>query len=228
MDAQLGRVLDALDRDRFRREHDRRAVGRPRLAPGRPRHVVQTHQLRAGRAHPADRRRPGRGPGRREDRRAGRDGGHLSDAVRTGGPARAARARRRELRRRAERSRGDRPRTPSSTSIRAANCWAAPSARARYRLVEWKKIGEPADTAVLELYDYEADPEETKNLADDKPEVVAQLRAILAQQPEAKPQVRAARTASASKNGRRSRRPPSRSRTAPPCSPNATRTATAN
>lgn len=62
---------------------------------------------------------------------------------------------------------------------------------ARYRLVEWKKIGDPADTAVLELYDYEADPEETKNLAADKPDTVAQLRAILAQQPEAKPQVRA-------------------------------------
>ena len=62
----------------------------------------------------------------------------------------------------------------------------------RYRLVEWKKIGDPADTAVLELYDYEADPEETKNLAADQPEVVAQLRAILAQQPEAKPQVRPA------------------------------------
>ena len=63
---------------------------------------------------------------------------------------------------------------------------------ARYRLVEWKKIGEPADTAVLELYDYEADPEETKNLALDKPDVVAQLRTILSRQPEAKPQVRTA------------------------------------
>ncbi|MBI5395950.1 MAG: sulfatase-like hydrolase/transferase [Verrucomicrobia bacterium] len=63
---------------------------------------------------------------------------------------------------------------------------------ARYRLVEWKKIGEPADTAVMELYDYENDSDETKNLAADKPGVVAQLRAILAKQPEAKPQVRAA------------------------------------
>jgi len=62
---------------------------------------------------------------------------------------------------------------------------------ARYRLVEWKEIGKPADTAVLELYDYETDPDETKNLAADKPEIVAQLRAILARQPEAKPQVRA-------------------------------------
>jgi len=45
---------------------------------------------------------------------------------------------------------------------------------------------------VLELYDYEADSDETKNLAADKPEVVAQLRAILAKQPEAKPQVKTA------------------------------------
>ena len=60
----------------------------------------------------------------------------------------------------------------------------------RYRLVEWKKIGAPADSAVLELYDYEADPAETKNLAAGKPDVVAQLRALLAAQPEAKPQIR--------------------------------------
>ncbi len=60
---------------------------------------------------------------------------------------------------------------------------------ARYRLVEWKKPGAPADTAVLELYDYQDDPAETKNLAAAQPEVVAQLREILAKQPEAKPQV---------------------------------------
>jgi len=59
----------------------------------------------------------------------------------------------------------------------------------RYRLVEWKKIGEPAESAVLELYDYEADPEETRNHASDRPDVVAQLRALLAGQAEAKPQV---------------------------------------
>lgn len=63
---------------------------------------------------------------------------------------------------------------------------------ARYRLVEWKTIGEPVESAELELYDYQADPEETQNLADQQPEIVAQLRAILAAQPEAKPQIRAA------------------------------------
>jgi iduronate 2-sulfatase len=61
----------------------------------------------------------------------------------------------------------------------------------RYRLVEWKKHGAAADTAELELYDYEADPQETKNLASTQPEVVARLRAILAKQPEAKPQISA-------------------------------------
>ncbi len=59
----------------------------------------------------------------------------------------------------------------------------------RYRLVEWKTIGASPDTAMIELYDYETDPAEAKNLATDKPEVVTQLRAILSKQPEAKPQI---------------------------------------
>lgn len=61
----------------------------------------------------------------------------------------------------------------------------------RYRLVEWKKPGAPPETADLELYDYHADPAETKNLASEQPEVVAKLRAILAKQPEGKPQLSA-------------------------------------
>jgi iduronate 2-sulfatase len=58
----------------------------------------------------------------------------------------------------------------------------------RYRLVEWKAPGAPAEEAILELYDYQADPEESRNLAAEQPEVVAKLRAILAEHPEAKPQ----------------------------------------
>ena len=61
----------------------------------------------------------------------------------------------------------------------------------RYRLVEWKKPGTAADTAELELYDYQADPAETRNLAAEQPEMVKALLAILANQPEARPQVRA-------------------------------------
>ncbi len=64
----------------------------------------------------------------------------------------------------------------------------------RYRFVEWKKPGAPAATAEIEVYDYSADPLETKNLAADQPEVVAQLRRILERQPEAKPQLRLADT----------------------------------
>ena len=60
----------------------------------------------------------------------------------------------------------------------------------RYRLVEWKVPGAAPDTAILELYDYADDPEETKNLAESHSQVVAQLRAILAKQLEAKPQLR--------------------------------------
>ena len=59
----------------------------------------------------------------------------------------------------------------------------------RYRLVEWKKPGAASETADLELYDYRADPLETRNLASEQPKVVAKLRALLAAQPEAKPQI---------------------------------------
>ncbi len=59
---------------------------------------------------------------------------------------------------------------------------------ADHRLVEWKKPGAPAEDAVLEIYDYKADPAETENLVARQPETVVRLRAILARQPEAKPQ----------------------------------------
>ncbi len=61
----------------------------------------------------------------------------------------------------------------------------------RYRMVEWKKPGAPAEDAVIELYDYEKDPEETENIAAKTPDIVAKLRALLAQQPEAKLQISA-------------------------------------
>jgi iduronate 2-sulfatase len=61
----------------------------------------------------------------------------------------------------------------------------------RYRLVEWRKQGAPQESAVFELYDYKSDPLESKNLATGKPDVVMELRALLAKHPEAKPQLRA-------------------------------------
>ena len=57
----------------------------------------------------------------------------------------------------------------------------------RYRLVEWRQPGAPAESAELELYDYRDDPYESSNLAARRPEVVARLRAKLAAYPEAKP-----------------------------------------
>jgi iduronate 2-sulfatase len=56
----------------------------------------------------------------------------------------------------------------------------------RHRLVEWKAPGAPAESADLEVYDYEGDPQETRNLAKDRPDILAQMRAILARHPEAK------------------------------------------
>ena len=61
----------------------------------------------------------------------------------------------------------------------------------QYRLVEWRKIGDAAVDAEWELYDYESDPLETRNLAAERPEVVAKLKTLLATHPEATPQVKA-------------------------------------
>ena len=61
----------------------------------------------------------------------------------------------------------------------------------RYRLVEWKVPG--TDAADFELYDYETDPLETRNMAEAQPEVASRMRAMLAELPEAKPQFKAAR-----------------------------------
>ncbi len=55
-----------------------------------------------------------------------------------------------------------------------------------HRLVEWKKPGASDDTAEIELYDYTTDPEEKKNLATDQPETTAKLRAKLSAYPQPK------------------------------------------
>lgn len=57
----------------------------------------------------------------------------------------------------------------------------------RYRMVEWKKIGESEDTAEYELYDYQNGRVEKKNIAREQPAVLAELKAILATHPEATP-----------------------------------------
>jgi iduronate 2-sulfatase len=55
----------------------------------------------------------------------------------------------------------------------------------RYRLVEWKRPGDNPDSAEFELYDYVDDPLERRNVAAARPEVVALLSQILARYPEA-------------------------------------------
>jgi iduronate 2-sulfatase len=54
----------------------------------------------------------------------------------------------------------------------------------RYRLVQWRAFDEPAEAAEYELYDYQSDPLETTNLAAAKPYVVAALKQRLAKYPE--------------------------------------------
>jgi iduronate 2-sulfatase len=59
----------------------------------------------------------------------------------------------------------------------------------RYRMVEWKVPGAPKETAEIELYDYQVDPLETKNRAKDHPDLVERLRTLLDQQQEARPSI---------------------------------------
>ena len=54
----------------------------------------------------------------------------------------------------------------------------------RYRLVEWKEFGADESNAEYELYDYQEDPLETKNFAKDRPEVVNELKTLLAKHPQ--------------------------------------------
>jgi iduronate 2-sulfatase len=59
----------------------------------------------------------------------------------------------------------------------------------RYRLVEWKQPGAAPDTAEVELYDYQTDPAESRNLAPDQPAVTAMLQALLRANGEARSQI---------------------------------------
>ncbi|VGO13292.1 Choline-sulfatase [Pontiella desulfatans] len=56
----------------------------------------------------------------------------------------------------------------------------------RYRMVEWKPAGAPKSKAEYELYDYKVDKLEKKNIAKSNPEVLSKMKAILAEHPEAK------------------------------------------
>lgn len=56
----------------------------------------------------------------------------------------------------------------------------------RHRLVEWKRWADSEAQVDYELYDYQEDPLETRNLANGRPEVLAELKAMLARHPEPK------------------------------------------
>ncbi|MDF1657333.1 MAG: sulfatase-like hydrolase/transferase [Verrucomicrobiales bacterium] len=54
----------------------------------------------------------------------------------------------------------------------------------RYRLVEWKGLGAEPATAEYELYDYSQSDEEILNIVSENPEVMAELKEILARYPD--------------------------------------------
>jgi iduronate 2-sulfatase len=56
----------------------------------------------------------------------------------------------------------------------------------RHRLVEWKPAGGSAEQAVYELYDYQADPLESRNLAAEQPAVHPEARPQITNKPAAK------------------------------------------
>lgn len=60
----------------------------------------------------------------------------------------------------------------------------------RYRLVEWTRINNPEEDKGYELYDYLNDPLETQNIYNQNKEVAATLKAILATHPEPKMPIR--------------------------------------
>lgn len=60
----------------------------------------------------------------------------------------------------------------------------------RYRMVEWKDPNDPRGEKIYELYDYQEDPLETKNYAKSKKKILGEMIAILEKHPEARSQVR--------------------------------------
>ena len=54
----------------------------------------------------------------------------------------------------------------------------------RYRMVQWKVAGAPESEAEYELYDYRSSTLEKKNIADSNPEVLEEMKSILARYPE--------------------------------------------
>lgn len=55
----------------------------------------------------------------------------------------------------------------------------------RYRMIRWTPMQDKGKDLLYELYDYDKDPKETKNIASEKPDVVSELTEILEKYPEA-------------------------------------------
>lgn len=55
----------------------------------------------------------------------------------------------------------------------------------QHRLVVWQNPGEPDSAAAIELYDYKNSPMELKNIANENPDIVKELKAILDRHPAA-------------------------------------------
>lgn len=72
----------------------------------------------------------------------------------------------------------------------------------RFRMVEWKIPGADASEAEYELYDYEKDTLETANIAAQHPETLEKLKSLLAEHPEAIPQISAQKAPAAAKSGK--------------------------
>lgn len=55
----------------------------------------------------------------------------------------------------------------------------------RYRMIRWTHMKDPKKEVLYELYDYEKDPGETRNIASEQPKVVSELESILEAYPKA-------------------------------------------
>ena len=86
-DAMIGRLIDGLDKQRLSRQHDRRLLGRPRLASGRERTLAEVRAVGRSDARSLDLDCARRDQAGRRLRSNGRLHEHLSHALRSGGRA---------------------------------------------------------------------------------------------------------------------------------------------
>ena len=209
-DTMIGRLIDALDKSPQQGQHDRRPLGRPRLAPGREAALAQVHPLGGGDPRPPDLRRPRRDQARERLQPDGRLHEHLPDPLR---PLRRARP----------------PRTCEGKSLKPllANpeaAWDRPALTTymfnnhAVRSERWRYIR--YNDGSEELYDEDKDPMEWTNVAA-RPELAA-VKAELARSlpatnaPDAGPKDGGRRRATSPRRPRRRRARRRRRRRRPP------------